>query len=78
VAANAHLMAGATDGSFFEFPWDPPEWTRERRDFMFRAPLDIDAQGDLVLGDAPGLGFELDEDMLARTRVDGGVIRSNN
>jgi L-alanine-DL-glutamate epimerase-like enolase superfamily enzyme len=50
----------------------------ERRDFMFRAPLDIDARGDLVLGDAPGLGFELDEEMLARTRVDGGTIRSNN
>lgn len=78
VAANAHLMAGATDGGFFEFPWDPPEWTNARRDFMFRTPLDVDAQGDLVLSDAPGLGFELDEDVLARTRVDGGTIRSNN
>ena len=78
VIANAHLMAGSTDGGYFEFPWDPPEWTNARRDFMFRAPLDVDAQGDLVLGDAPGLGFDLDEEMLAHTRVDGGTIRSNN
>jgi L-alanine-DL-glutamate epimerase-like enolase superfamily enzyme len=78
VMANAQLMGGATDGGFFEFPWDPPEWTNARRDFMFRTPLDVDADGDLVLPDAPGLGFELDEDMLARTRVDGGTIRSNN
>jgi L-alanine-DL-glutamate epimerase-like enolase superfamily enzyme len=78
VIANAQLMAGATDGGFFEFPWDPPEWTNARRDFMFRTPLDVDDHGDLVLSDAPGLGFELDEDMLARTRVDGGTIRSNN
>jgi L-alanine-DL-glutamate epimerase-like enolase superfamily enzyme len=78
VIANAQLMAGATDGGFFEFPWDPPEWTNARRDFMFRTPLDVDERGDLVLTDAPGLGFELDEDMLARTRVGGGTVRSNN
>jgi L-alanine-DL-glutamate epimerase-like enolase superfamily enzyme len=45
---------------------------------MFRTPLDVDERGDLVLTDAPGLGFELDEDMLARTRVGGGTVRSNN
>jgi L-alanine-DL-glutamate epimerase-like enolase superfamily enzyme len=78
VMANAQLMGGATDGGFFEFPWDPPEWTNARRDFMLRTPLDVDADGDLVLPDAPGLGFELDEDMLERTRVDGSTIRSNN
>ncbi|GAB4183192.1 MAG: mandelate racemase/muconate lactonizing enzyme family protein [Thalassobaculales bacterium] len=76
--ANAHLVAGCADPSFLEFPWDPPEWTTARRDFMFAAPVETDAEGCLVLGEAPGLGFELDEAALARTRVDGGTIRSNN
>jgi L-alanine-DL-glutamate epimerase-like enolase superfamily enzyme len=75
--ANAHLVGGTSDGSYLEFPWDPPEWSIERRDFMLRRPVDIDGDGDLVLSDAPGLGFELDEEMLARTRVDG-VVKSNN
>ncbi|MBL8670482.1 MAG: mandelate racemase/muconate lactonizing enzyme family protein [Alphaproteobacteria bacterium] len=75
--ANAHLAAGTTDGQFLEFPWDPPEWTNQRRDFMFQAPVDVDAEGWLVLGDAPGLGFALDETVLKRTRADG-VVKSNN
>ncbi len=76
--ANAHLAAGLADAPFLEVPWDPPEWSPERRDFMLARPVDIDAAGDLVLSDAPGLGIELDEDALARTRVAGDVIRSNN
>lgn len=76
--ANAHLTGGTSDQGFLEFPWDPPEWTLQRRDFMFTTPVDIDVRGDLVLTDAPGLGFDLDEDALARTKVSGDVIRSNN
>lgn len=75
---NLHLTAGATDASFLEFPWDPPEWSLARRDFMLTAPIDVDANGDLVLGDAPGLGFTLDEEKLAATRVDGAVVKSNS
>jgi L-alanine-DL-glutamate epimerase-like enolase superfamily enzyme len=78
VLANAHLTAGATDGLYLEFPWDPPEWTVERRDFLMRKPADVDRNGDLALGSKPGLGFELDEKMLKKTRVDGRVVRSNN
>lgn len=78
LAANAHVMAGVGAASFLEFPWDPPEWTLERRDFMLTKPLDIDANGDLVLSEAPGLGFQLDETKLSATRVDGDTIRSNN
>jgi L-alanine-DL-glutamate epimerase-like enolase superfamily enzyme len=78
VIANAHVYAGTTDGGWFEFPWDPPEWTNERRDFMLTRPLDVDAAGHLVLSDMPGLGIELDEAMLRRTEVAGDVIKSNN
>ena len=75
--ANAHVVAGSTDASYLEFPWDPPEWTVERRDFMLTSPVDVDRDGNLVLSDAPGLGFELDEAALKRTKVDG-VVKSNN
>src|SRR5690606_24643743 len=32
LVANAHLTAGAASAPFIEFPFDPPEWTTERRD----------------------------------------------
>jgi L-alanine-DL-glutamate epimerase-like enolase superfamily enzyme len=32
-------------------------------------PLDINANGDIVLTDKPGLGYELNEDLLAKTRI---------
>jgi L-alanine-DL-glutamate epimerase-like enolase superfamily enzyme len=76
--ANAHLACGAADPGFLEFPWDPPEWTSERRDFMLARPVEPDDSGTLVLSDAPGLGIALDEDRLARTKIGGDAIRSNN
>lgn len=42
------VMAGA----------DPPGWTPERRDF-FMDPLMIEASGELVVPDAPGLGVRI-------------------
>ncbi len=34
--ANLHVAAGVGGGPFIEFPYDPPGWTPERRDFMPR------------------------------------------
>ena len=65
--ANAHLTAGTVDAPFLEFPFDPPEWTTARRDFPLTGTVEIDEAGWLHLGDRPGLGISLDEDMLART-----------
>ncbi|MCW1839503.1 mandelate racemase/muconate lactonizing enzyme family protein [Prosthecomicrobium hirschii] len=69
VVANAHLTCGLADAPFMEFPFDPPEWSLDRRDFPMRAPLEIDADGFVVLSDRPGMGYELDEDRLAATRI---------
>ncbi|MFZ9629509.1 MAG: mandelate racemase/muconate lactonizing enzyme family protein [Ilumatobacteraceae bacterium] len=69
VLANLHLAAGTVghDGSqWVEWPLDPPEWSLERRDFLLRRPLAADG-GWVTLPDAPGLGIELDEDVLHRT-----------
>ncbi len=69
VLANAHLTAGVADAPFLEFPYDPPEWDLERRDFAMREPLRVDHEGTIVLSDRAGLGVELAEDVLGRTRI---------
>ena len=67
--ANAHLTAGAANAPFIEFPYDDPEWSLDRRDFMIMTPTSIDDNGFITLSDAPGLGFELNETVLKETRI---------
>jgi L-alanine-DL-glutamate epimerase-like enolase superfamily enzyme len=62
--ANLHLTAGVGGGPYFEFPYDPPGWTPERRDFMLAEPVRVDAEGFVTVPDRPGLGFELADDLL--------------
>ena len=70
VLANMHLTAGAAgfEGSqWLEFPYDPPEWSLGRRDYPLTTPIEAEG-GWVTLTDRPGLGIELDEAMLDRTR----------
>ena len=69
VMANAQLVAGMADAPFVEFPYDPPEWGLDRRDYMMASPLEVDPEGSMVMPDRPGLGYELAEDLLAKTRI---------
>jgi L-alanine-DL-glutamate epimerase-like enolase superfamily enzyme len=69
VTANAHLAAGTVGAPFIEYPYDPPEWDVDRRDFMMAAPLTVDAEGFIVLSAAPGMGYALNEDVLRQTRI---------
>ncbi|WP_330229085.1 mandelate racemase/muconate lactonizing enzyme family protein [Nocardia sp. NBC_00508] len=62
VLANLHVAAGVSGGPYFEFPYDPPGWTPQRRDFMLRRPVEIDSDGFVRVPDAPGIGAELDEE----------------
>ena len=57
--ANLHLSAGIGGGPYLEFPYDPPGWTPERRDFMLAEPIVPDADGCLAVPAAPGLGINL-------------------
>ena len=68
VIANTHLAAGLANPPYLEFPFDPPQWTLERRDFMLTTPFVME-DGWMVLSDNPGLGFDLDEERLAATRL---------
>jgi L-alanine-DL-glutamate epimerase-like enolase superfamily enzyme len=67
--ANLHVAAGVGGGPFLEFPYDPPGWTVERRDFFLAEPLRIGPDGCLSVPVRPGLGAVLDEDKLAHYAV---------
>ena len=56
--ANLQVTAGLGGAPFIEFPYDPPTWGIERRDFLMAKPLDIDARGMLQVPDAAGMGIE--------------------
>ena len=45
--ANLHLAAGVGGGPYLEFPFDPPGWTVQRRDFFLAEPLLIGPDGCL-------------------------------
>lgn len=68
VLANAHLTAGAGDAPWLEYPHDAPEWSVARRDYPMVTPLDH-TNGELNLGETPGLGVILDEERLKATRI---------
>ncbi|MFI5607903.1 mandelate racemase/muconate lactonizing enzyme family protein [Amycolatopsis sp. NPDC051903] len=67
--ANLALAAGVGAGPYLEFPYDPPGWTPQRRDFMLAQPLMINEQGELSVSHQPGLGVELDEEAVERWRI---------
>jgi len=64
--ANLHVVAAVGGGPFVEFPYDPPGWTPERRDFMLAEPVRAGPDGMLRVPSVPGLGVTLDEGALRR------------
>jgi len=69
LVANLHCAAAASRVPYIEFPYDPPNWRPEDRDFIFAEPLRIDPEGFVRLPQGPGLGIELDEEKLKRYEV---------
>jgi D-galactarolactone cycloisomerase len=67
--ANLQVCCGVGGGPFIEFPFDPPGWTAERRDFMLAAPVSVGADGMLAVPPEPGLGVVLDEEAVVRYAV---------
>ncbi|GAA3523587.1 mandelate racemase/muconate lactonizing enzyme family protein [Amycolatopsis ultiminotia] len=67
--ANLAVAAGVGGGPYFEFPYDPPGWTPQRRDFMLAEPVPITADGTVEVPQRPGLGIDLDEETVQRCRI---------
>ena len=57
--ANLHVAAAVSRAPFIEYPFDPPGWTPERRDFILPAPIEA-REGYVTLPDGPGLGLKID------------------
>jgi D-galactarolactone cycloisomerase len=64
--ANLQVAAGVGGGPFLEFPFDPPGWTVERRDFFLGEPVRVRADGTVAVPQQPGLGAVLDDAAIAR------------
>jgi len=62
LAANLQLMACVPNNPYCEFPYEPPGWIPQARDFMLTEPINIDNEGYVTVPDKPGLGIEIDWD----------------
>jgi D-galactarolactone cycloisomerase len=75
VLANLQVSAAVSTAPFIEFPYDPPGWTFERRDFVLPQPLLPGPKpATLTLPNAPGLGVTIDWDALERYRFHAGTL----
>jgi L-alanine-DL-glutamate epimerase-like enolase superfamily enzyme len=75
--ANLHVAAAVSQAPFIEFPFDPPTWTSERRDFILPTPTLPDANGYITLPDAPGLGIKIDWAALEPLRIHIGTMQAH-
>jgi len=66
--ANLHTAAGVGAGPYFEFPYDPPGWSLDRRDFGLSEPIRTDGAGMVHLPEATGLGIDLDFEVFPQER----------
>ncbi|WP_231566552.1 mandelate racemase/muconate lactonizing enzyme family protein [Pontibacillus marinus] len=74
VLANLHLAAGVSDCPYLEFPYDPPTWTIDRRDYIQKEKLSVDADGFVHVPQKPGLGIELDEEALKKYEINSAYV----
>lgn len=72
--ANLHVAAAVSTAPFIEFPYDPPSWTPERRDFILPAATLPDAAGYVILPDKPGLGVDIEWAALEPLRIQTGTV----
>lgn len=64
LAANLHLVASLPNCEWLEYPYDPPAFPREVFYRVLCEPIEIDDDGYVTIPDKPGLGVELNEDLL--------------
>ncbi|MGH2524719.1 MAG: mandelate racemase/muconate lactonizing enzyme family protein, partial [Anaerolineales bacterium] len=72
--ANLHVSAAISTAPFVEFPFDPPAWTPERRDFILPSPTLPDDEGCVSLSGASGLGVKIDWAALEPLRIQSGTM----
>lgn len=61
LAANLQLMGASPNCEWAEFPYEPPGWSPQARDFFLTEPIMPDSEGYLPVPAKPGLGVTIDE-----------------
>ena len=74
VLANLQVSAALSTAPFIEFPYDPPGWTFERRDYILPTPIVPSAPATVTLPDAHGLGVKIDWEAIEKWRFDKGTM----
>jgi L-alanine-DL-glutamate epimerase-like enolase superfamily enzyme len=54
--ANLQVTAGIGGAPFIEFPFDPPTWSTDRRDFLLAKTIEVDENGNLWVPNELGMG----------------------
>jgi D-galactarolactone cycloisomerase len=67
--ANLHAALAFSTCPYLEVPFDPPDWSPARRDWLLPEPLQIAPDGTIAPPAGPGLGLEPDFDSLEPYRV---------
>jgi D-galactarolactone cycloisomerase len=68
LAATLQVIGG-TQSHWLEYCYHPPYWTVEQRDCMLTEPLRIDKDGMVKIPDSPGLGVELNHEIIDKYTV---------
>jgi L-alanine-DL-glutamate epimerase-like enolase superfamily enzyme len=75
--ANLQVSTAVSNAPFIEFPFDPPTWTPERRDFILPQPI-LAENGAVTLPDQPGLGVTIDWQALEPLRISRGIMEAES
>lgn len=66
LAATLQVMATVRNCPFVEYPLEPPALTVETQHSLLKEPILIDKEGCVQVPQLPGIGVEIDEDMVKR------------
>lgn len=69
LAAALHVAGSVTNCPFIEYCYDPPRWDYTIRDMMFTEPLKVEKDGYIRVPNKPGLGIELDHELLKKYTI---------
>jgi L-alanine-DL-glutamate epimerase-like enolase superfamily enzyme len=69
LAAHLHLACAIPNSTYFEMLHEPPGLTSDAFQWYLAEPLRVNADGDIVAPDKPGLGVAPDPDKIAHYRI---------
>jgi D-galactarolactone cycloisomerase len=69
IAASLQVIGATPNCSWLEYPYAPPCWTPEVRDAILKEPIRLNKRGFVEIPKKPGLGVELNWDLIEKYRV---------